>query len=110
MEAVAMKKATDSLVANFLRKNIIWGFGVPSKIISKNGRPFLNKDVCHLIEWYSISHLTSIPYYPKANGQAEPSNKRLLKIFGKMTKENGKGWRKKKGKVIYVNLFMGSNL
>ena len=86
VEAVAMKKATDSLVANFLRKNIIWGFGVPSKIISKNGTPFLNKDVCHLIEWYSISHMTSISYYPKGNGQAEPSNKRLLKIFGKMTK------------------------
>jgi len=32
-------------------------------------------------------------YYPKGNGQAEASNKRLLKILGKMTKENGKGWR-----------------
>ena len=90
---MAMKKTKSSSVANFLRENIICHFGVPSKIISNNGTPFLNKDVCHLIEWYSISHTTSTPYYPKGNGQGEASNKRLLKILGKMTKKNGKGWR-----------------
>ena len=88
-----MKKVTCSLVANFLRENIICRFGVPNKIISNNGTPFLNKDVCRLTEWYSISHMTSTPYYPNGNGQAEAFNKRLLKILGKMTKENGKGWK-----------------
>ena len=34
-----------------------------------------------------------MPYYPKGNGQAKASNKRLIKILGKMTKENGKGWK-----------------
>ena len=33
------------------------------------------------------------PYYPKGNGQVEASNKRLLKILGKISKENEKGWR-----------------
>ena len=55
--------------------------------------PFLNKDVCRLTDWYSISHTTSTLYYPKRNGQAKASNKRLLKILGKMTKENGNGWK-----------------
>ena len=86
-----MKRVTGSSVANFLRENIVCRFGVPSKIISNNGTPFLNKDVRRLIEWYSISHMTSTPYYLKRNGQAEASNKRLLKILEKMTKENGKG-------------------
>ena len=88
-----MKKATCSSMANFLKENIICCFGVPNRIISDNGTPFLNKDVPHLIEWYSISHMTLIPYYPNGNGQAKASNKRLLKILGKMTKENGKGWK-----------------
>ena len=48
VEAVAMKKATGSSVANFLRENIICHFGVPSRFISDNGTPFLNKDMCHL--------------------------------------------------------------
>ena len=78
-------------MANFLRENKICCFRVPNKIISDNGTPFLNKDVRRLTEWYSISHMTSTPYYPKGNGQAEAFNKRLLKILGKMTKENRKG-------------------
>ena len=90
---MALKMATGSLVANFLRENIIRHFGVPKKIISDSGTPFLNKDVCRLTEWYSISQTTSIPYYPKGIGQVEASNKRLLKILGKMTKENEKGWK-----------------
>ena len=63
-----MKKARYSSVANFLRENILCRFGVPNNIISDNGTPFLNKDVCCLTEWYSISHTTSTPYYPKGNG------------------------------------------
>ena len=68
VEVVAMKKATSSSVANFLRENIICHFGVPSIFISNNGTPFLNKDVCRLTNWYSITHMTPIPYYPKGNG------------------------------------------
>ena len=48
VEVVAMKKAMGSLVANFLRESIICHFGVPSRLISDNGTPFLNKDVCCL--------------------------------------------------------------
>ena len=90
---MATKKATGSSVANFLRENIICHFGVPNKIIFDNGTPLLNKDVRRLTKWYFISRTTSTRYYPKGKGQAEASNKRLLKIFGKMTKENGKGWK-----------------
>ena len=75
-----MKRVTGGSVANFLRENIVCRFGVPSKIISNNGTPFLNKDVRRLIEWYSISHTTSTSYYPKENGQADAFNKRLLKM------------------------------
>ena len=93
VEAVTLKKATSSSVANFLWENIICRFGVPNKIISDNSTPFLNKDVCHLTNWYFISHIAFTPYYPKGNGQVEAFNKRQLKILGKMTKENGKGWK-----------------
>ena len=68
VEAMAMKKAISNLVTNFLRENIICHFGVPSRFISNNGTPFLNKDISHLTKWYSITHITSTPYYPKGNG------------------------------------------
>ena len=48
VEAVAMKKEIGSLMANFLRENIICCFRLPNRIISDNGTPFLNKDVFRL--------------------------------------------------------------
>ena len=47
---MAMKKATSSSVANFLKENIICHFEVPNKIIFNNGTTFLNKDVRYLTE------------------------------------------------------------
>ena len=91
VETVAMKKATGSSVANYLRENIICHFGVPNEFIFDNDTPFLN--VSRLIERYSISHTTLTPYYPKGNDQAKAFNKRLLKILGKMSQKNGKGWK-----------------
>ena len=79
-----------SSVANFLGENLICHFRVPSIFIPENGTPFLNKDMHHLTEWYSIAHTTSTPYYPKGNDQVKAFSKRLLKILGKMTMENGK--------------------
>jgi len=87
---MAIKKVTGNLVVDFLRKNILCRFEVPSRFIFDNDTPFLNKDVHRLTEWHSITHMISTPYYPKRNGQAEASNKRLLKILGKITKENEK--------------------
>ena len=48
VDVVAMKKATGSSMANFLRENIICCFRLPNRIISDNGTPFLNKDVFRL--------------------------------------------------------------
>jgi len=75
VEAVAIKKAMGSLVAKLLRENIICRFGVLNRFISNNGTPFLNKDVRCLTLWYSITHMTSTPYYPKGNGRLRPSTK-----------------------------------
>ena len=55
------------------------------RLISDNGTPFLNKDVRSLLEGYHIKHRTSTPYYPHENGQAEATNRVILKILKKMS-------------------------
>uniref|UniRef100_A0A2N9HG17 RNA-directed DNA polymerase n=1 Tax=Fagus sylvatica TaxID=28930 RepID=A0A2N9HG17_FAGSY len=45
VEAIPLRKATGAAVANFIREHIITRFGIPHKIISDNGTPFVNKDV-----------------------------------------------------------------
>ena len=64
VKAILLKKATGAAVANFIREHIIIGFGIPKRLISDNGTPFINKDMKNLTEAYHIKHGRSTPYYP----------------------------------------------
>ena len=79
-------------MANFIKENIIVRFGVPHRIISDNGTPFVNSDVRKMLEFYQVKHHHSSPYYPQGNGQAEATNKVLIKIISKMSQEYTGGW------------------
>ena len=87
-----MKKSTRAAVANFIREHIITRFRIPKRLISDNGTPFINKDMKGLTEAYYINHGRSTPYYPQGNGQAEATNKVMLKILKKMKHEYGGKW------------------
>ena len=84
-EAVPLRKATGGVVANFIKENIIVRFGVPHRIISDNGTPFVNSDVRKMLEFYEVKHHRSSPYYPQGNRQADATNKILIKIISKMS-------------------------
>ena len=79
-------------MAHFIKENIIVSFGVPHRIISDNGTPFVNNDVRKMLEFYQVKHYRSSPYYPQGNGQAEATNKTLIKIISKMSQEYTGGW------------------
>ena len=63
------EKATGAAVANFIRNHIITRFGIPRRLISDNGTPFINKDMKRLTEAYHIKHGRSTPYYPQGKGK-----------------------------------------
>jgi len=84
-EVVSLHKAIRGAVANFIKENIIVRFGVPHKIISDNGTPFVNSEVRMMLEFYQVKHHRSSHYYPQGNGQAEATNKTLIKIISKMS-------------------------
>ena len=64
VEAIPLQKATGATVANFIREHISTRFGIPYKLISDNGTPFINKDVPEVLEHYRVKHRRSTPYYP----------------------------------------------
>jgi ribonuclease HI len=102
VEAIPLRKATGAAVANFIREHIITRFGIPHKIISDNGTPFVNKDVREVLEHYRIKHRRSTPYYPQGNGQAEATNRMLLRILSKMVFDYGKGWNSHLADVLWA--------
>ncbi|CAL9013009.1 unnamed protein product [Prunus brigantina] len=87
VEAVPLRKATGAAIANFIREYIVCIFGIPYKIVTDNGTPFVNKQVSSTLSGYGIKHRRSTPYYPQGNGQAEATNKTLLRILSKMVHE-----------------------
>ncbi|KAF7839558.1 reverse transcriptase [Senna tora] len=92
VEAVALKKANVESVATFIKENIICRFGLPKRILSDNGTPFINKVVSDLLAQFNIMHDKSSPYYPKGNGQAEATNKSLLRILSIMVQDAPRDW------------------
>jgi hypothetical protein len=50
------------------------------------------KEVCDFVHSYGIKLLDSSPYYAQANGQADSSNKTLVKLIKKKIEDNPKRW------------------
>ena len=92
VEAIPLRKATSTATTNFIREHIITRFGIPHKIISDNGTPFVNKNVREVLEHYWIKYRRSTPDYPQGNGQEEATNRMLLRILSEMVFDYGKGW------------------
>jgi transposase InsO family protein len=59
-------------------------------LTTDQGSSFISKKVHAFTELYKIKLLNSSPYYAQANGQAESSNKVLIKLIKKKLEENPK--------------------
>ena len=67
-------------------------FGIPSQIISDQGREFINRVLVELCEVFKISRNLVTPYHPSANGLIERANGRLISILRPMALENPIIW------------------
>ncbi|XP_059635388.1 uncharacterized protein LOC132277555 [Cornus florida] len=92
VEAVALSMAIGQVVANFIKENIIYRFGIPRVILSDNRTLFVNGRVRALFQQYHVTHYRSTPCYPKGNRQAEATNKTLLRILRRTLKEQHGKW------------------
>ena len=87
-EAVPLKNMTHKEVIEFITEHIIHRFGIPQTLTTDQGTSFISKEVRAFAESYKIKLLNSSPYYAQANGQAESSNKILIKLVKKKIEEN----------------------
>jgi hypothetical protein len=83
---------THKEIIEFITEHIIHRFSIPQTLTTDQGTSFVSKEVREFAELYKIKLLKSSPYYAQANGQAESSNKTLIKLIKKKIKENPRRW------------------
>ncbi|XP_021807646.1 uncharacterized protein LOC110751480 [Prunus avium] len=80
VEASAVKSISSSVVIIFVKQHIIHRFGIPETITTDRGTSFISKEIQDFSDAYGIKFVQSSPYFPRANGQAESTNKVLINI------------------------------
>jgi IS30 family transposase len=94
MEAVMLKNMTHNEVIHFILEHIIHRFSMPQTLTMDQGSSLMSHQVHEFAKSLKIKLLSSLPYYVQANGQAESSNKTLIKVIKKKIEENLKGGMK----------------
>jgi transposase InsO family protein len=77
---------TNREVIEFITEHIIHRFGFPQTLTTDQGTSFMSKEVKDFAESYKIKMLNLSPYYAQVNGQAESTDKILIKLVKKRSK------------------------
>jgi transposase InsO family protein len=91
-EVVPLKSMTHKEVIHFILEHIIHRFDIQQMLTTYQGSSFMSNHVHEFAESLKIKLLSSSPYYAQANGQAESTNKTLIKLIKKKIKKNLKRW------------------
>jgi hypothetical protein len=103
MEAVPLRNMTHREVISFMQEHIIYRFGVPQSLTTDQGSSFMSQQFRKFTESMKIKLLNFSPYFAQANGQAEASNKVLIKIIKKRIKDNPRRWHKKLSEAMWAH-------
>jgi hypothetical protein len=102
-EVVPLGNMAYRVVINFVLEHIIYRFGVPQTLTTDQGPSLMSPQFREFTESMKIKLLNSSPYYAQANGQAEVSNKVLIKIIKKRIKDNPERWHEKLSEALWAH-------
>ncbi|KAK8951805.1 hypothetical protein KSP39_PZI004309 [Platanthera zijinensis] len=79
VEAEPLAKITEENAKQFMWKNIVWRFGIPSIIVTDNGTQFTGRSFTKLCEDLKIELQHTAVAHPQTNGQIGVTNRTILK-------------------------------
>ena len=85
---VALKEVKKEYIANFVKVNIIYRFGIPSYILTDNEKPFANKLMDKICDLFGFKQRNSSMYYAATNGLAEAFNNILCNLLKKVVSKS----------------------
>ena len=90
--AVPVVEANSIAVKNFIVKEIILRYGLPRKLVTDRGTPFLSVETESFLKENNIEHGRTTSYHPQTNGQVERYNKSLKAMLEKLCRDKKKEW------------------
>jgi len=98
VKAIPLKKVTSANMFDFVKEHIVYRFGIPQTTTTDQGTMFTSGEFNEFAIGMGIKVLNSSPYYAQANGQAEASNKGIIKLIKRKIEKNPRmachGWTK----------------
>ncbi len=91
-DAIPLRRHTAKNVANALMSNWIAYHGVPSEILSDQGREFEGELFRRLSRLLQFKKIRTSPYHPQTDGQVERFNRTLLGMLSAFVSDSGKNW------------------
>lgn len=89
-----LRNATSALIVKFLETEVFHLFGVPSCIMSDNGKQFVSKMMDELCKTYGVRQLFTAVYSPQANA-SERVNRSILAAIRAYIKTDHSIWDQK---------------
>jgi hypothetical protein len=90
-------------VINFVQEHIIYRFEIPQTLTTDQGTSFMSHQFQEFVGSLKIKLLNSSPYYAQANGQAEASNKILIRLIKKKIEERPKRWHEVLSEALWAH-------
>lgn len=82
---------------------LITRFGVPKSIVSDNALAFVGSQISDWVVKNVVYLKTSSNYYPQGNGQAESTNKNLLRNIKRTMEGNPRAWHTRLKLALWAN-------
>ncbi|RDY10120.1 Tf2-9, partial [Mucuna pruriens] len=101
IEAEPVATITAERVKKFYWKKIICRFGIPAEIVSDNGTQFASKATAEFCQGLKIKQVFTSVEHPQSNGQAEATNKVILKGLRKRLEEAKGRWVEELHQVLW---------
>nr|CAH66133.1 H0622G10.2 [Oryza sativa] len=101
VEAIPLKKVDSGDAIQFVQEHIIYRFGLPQTITTDQGSIFVSDEFVQFADSVGIKLLNSSPYYAQANGQAEASNKSLIKLIKRKISDYPRQWHTRLAEALW---------
>jgi hypothetical protein len=101
VEVMPLRNMRHWELMSFMMEHIVYRFGIPQTLMIDQGVAFMSHQFKEFVVSLRIKLLNLSPYYAQANGQAEASNKTLIRLIKKKIEEKPRRWHE----VLYPALW-----